>query len=86
MLPVRIGWRRFFRVLSDIEQRACRDREAFGSQATVEDEVLRREAVNAGSDELSVFSVQNATDLTLLETIPSGGLRPVSVAVSGSLV
>ncbi len=43
-------------------------------------------AVNAGSDELSIFSVQNNTDLTLLETIPSGGLRPVSVAVSGSLV
>lgn len=42
-------------------------------------------AINGGSDELSAFSV-NHTNLELIETIPSGGLRPVSVTVTGSLV
>lgn len=42
-------------------------------------------AVNAGSDEVSVFSVERR-GLTLRDTAPSGGVRPVSVAIHGDLV
>jgi 6-phosphogluconolactonase (cycloisomerase 2 family) len=41
--------------------------------------------VNAGSDEISVFAVHRR-GLTLTDTAPSGGVRPVSVAVSEDLV
>lgn len=41
--------------------------------------------VNAGSNELSSFRI-GANGLTLVETIPSGGVMPVSVAAYGSLV
>ena len=42
-------------------------------------------AVNAGSNTVSVFSVQR-DHLTLRQVVPSGGTFPVSVAVYGSLV
>lgn len=42
-------------------------------------------AVNAGSGNVSVFSVHNA-DLTLLNKVPSGGSQPVAVAENKSLV
>jgi len=41
--------------------------------------------VNAGSGEVSVFDV-GADGLSLADTAPSGGVRPVSVAVHGDLV
>lgn len=41
-------------------------------------------AVNAGSDTVSVFGVDRDR-LSLLQTLPSGGSFPVSVAVSGNL-
>lgn len=42
-------------------------------------------AVNAGSDEISLFRVRG-TDLELLDVAPSGGRRPVSIALRGRLV
>jgi 6-phosphogluconolactonase (cycloisomerase 2 family) len=42
-------------------------------------------AVNAGSDQISVFAVQ-PSGLKLADTEPSGGVRPISVAAHGSLV
>jgi 6-phosphogluconolactonase len=42
-------------------------------------------AVNAGSNELSVFSVRNDS-LVLVDVVSSGGVRPISVAVSDNLV
>jgi 6-phosphogluconolactonase len=42
-------------------------------------------AVNAGSDEVSVLSVNNG-GLSLVSRVPSGGVRPVSVAVHNDLV
>jgi 6-phosphogluconolactonase len=42
-------------------------------------------AVNAGSNELSVFSVRNDA-LVLTDIVPSGGTRPVSVTVAHNLV
>ena len=42
-------------------------------------------AVNAGSNEISVFAV-SGTDLQLLDKVPSGGTMPVSIAVRGRLV
>jgi 6-phosphogluconolactonase (cycloisomerase 2 family) len=57
-----------------------------GSQGAViiaEDRFLL--AVNAGSNEISSFRIE-AGGLTLVETIPSGGTMPVSVAAFGRLV
>lgn len=42
-------------------------------------------AVNAGSDSVSVFAV-SGDQLSLLDTVDSGGTMPVSVAVDGDLV
>jgi 6-phosphogluconolactonase len=42
-------------------------------------------AVNAGSNQLSVFSVRNDA-LVLTDIAPSGGQRPISVAVADNLV
>lgn len=42
-------------------------------------------AVNAGSNELSVFSVRNNA-LVLADVVPSGGMRPISVTVADNLV
>ena len=42
-------------------------------------------AVNAGSNDVSVFRVGNS-GLTLTDRDPSGGMTPISVTVSGSLV
>lgn len=42
-------------------------------------------AVNAGSNDVSVFSVGTAA-LTLASRTPSGGTQPISVTVSGSVV
>jgi 6-phosphogluconolactonase len=39
-------------------------------------------AVNAGSNDVSMFAVRG-TDLVLLDKVPSGGQKPVSVAVNG---
>jgi 6-phosphogluconolactonase (cycloisomerase 2 family) len=39
-------------------------------------------AVNAGSNDVSMFAV-NGRELVLLDKVPSGGTRPVSVAVNG---
>jgi len=41
--------------------------------------------VNAGSDELSVFSVQDEA-LVLTDIVPSGGKRPISVTVADNLI
>ncbi len=41
-------------------------------------------AVNAGSNEISVFAV-TGTDLQLLDKVSSGGTMPVSIAVHGRL-
>jgi 6-phosphogluconolactonase len=41
--------------------------------------------VNAGSNDVSVFSVGTAA-LTLASRTPSGGLQPISVTISGSVV
>jgi 6-phosphogluconolactonase (cycloisomerase 2 family) len=42
-------------------------------------------AINAGSNELSVFEVAGET-LFLVDTVPTGGVRPVSVTEYGGLV
>jgi 6-phosphogluconolactonase (cycloisomerase 2 family) len=42
-------------------------------------------AVNAGSNELSVFSIQNDA-LVLTDIVPSGGVRPISVTIAHNLV
>lgn len=42
-------------------------------------------AVNAGSNEISVFTVRHA-GLSLVDKVPSGGTTPVSIAVHESLV
>ena len=42
-------------------------------------------AVNAGSNEISVFAVRG-TDLQLVDKVSSGGTMPVSIAVHGRLV
>lgn len=43
-------------------------------------------AVNAGDSSISMLSLQLDGSLELLSTVPSGGERPVSVTVSGSVV
>lgn len=43
-------------------------------------------AVNPGSDELSYFYINQDGSLDLLNTLPSGGDQPVSVAVNNGLV
>jgi 6-phosphogluconolactonase len=43
-------------------------------------------AVNAGSNDVSVFAVGRRGDLYLTSKTPSGGTRPISVAVHGNLV
>jgi len=42
--------------------------------------------VNAGSDSISSFRVSRRGELTLINTEPSGGVRPNSLAVFGSLL
>src|SRR6185437_5625414 len=42
-------------------------------------------AVNAGSDSVSAFKASGDM-LTLVNTVPSGGTMPVSIAVRGNLV
>jgi 6-phosphogluconolactonase len=42
-------------------------------------------AANAGSDEISLFAIEDAS-LRLVHTVPSGGSAPTSVAVHGKLV
>jgi 6-phosphogluconolactonase (cycloisomerase 2 family) len=58
-----------------------------GSQGALILSESRRQlyAVNAGSNELSVFSVQGES-LFLLDIVATGGIRPVSVAEKGGLV
>jgi 6-phosphogluconolactonase len=58
--------------------------EAQGSLTLSQDHSLLF-AVNAGSGNVSVFSVRGA-DLTLLSKVPSGGTEPVAVAENGGLV
>ncbi|MGQ0539643.1 MAG: lactonase family protein [Gemmatimonadaceae bacterium] len=43
-------------------------------------------AVNAGSNQISSFRIGGGGSLTLIETIPSGGTLPVSIASFGGLV
>ncbi|WP_162176368.1 lactonase family protein [Enterovibrio calviensis] len=43
-------------------------------------------AVNAGSNEVSSFSVKRNADLKLMSTLDSGGENPVSVATTGNVV
>ena len=43
-------------------------------------------AANAGSNQLSSFLVRGNGSLDLVGSVPSGGMQPISVAVSGSLV
>lgn len=56
------------------------------SQGSIAIDAERRRllVVNAGSDELSLFSIEGAP--TLLAHVPSGGERPVSIAVHGDSV
>ena len=42
-------------------------------------------AVNAGSDEISAFAIGN-TRLTLVDRVPSGGTRPISLTTRGNLL
>jgi 6-phosphogluconolactonase (cycloisomerase 2 family) len=42
--------------------------------------------VNAGSDDISVFRIQDSPRLNLVQTIAARGSRPVSIAVSGNRV
>ena len=42
-------------------------------------------AVNAGSNEVSIFATQGS-NLILLDTVPSGGERPVSLTVNGRIL
>src|SRR5207253_1137148 len=42
-------------------------------------------AVNAGSNEISVFRILE-TGLTLVSRVASGGTRPISIATNGTLV
>lgn len=61
--------------------------DALGSQAPL---VLSQDArwlfaVNAGSDDISVFRAEGS-QLTLTDRVPSGGLFPASLAVHGDLV
>src|ERR1700759_2278509 len=55
------------------------------SSIVLSDDGRRLLVVNAGSDELSLFSVQD-DGLVLCDRVPSGGATPTSVAVSGNLV
>src|SRR5262245_43178464 len=43
-------------------------------------------AVNAGSSEISIFEVGGGAGLTLIEHVPSGGIRHIRLAVSGNTV
>lgn len=43
-------------------------------------------AVNPGSDTISAFAVQDDGALRLIGTVPSGGRRPVSLALHGNLL
>ncbi len=43
-------------------------------------------AVNAGSDEISVFAVVEGDGLVLVDKVPSGGDRPISLTVSEDLL
>ncbi|MCA1603517.1 MAG: lactonase family protein [Acidobacteria bacterium] len=43
-------------------------------------------AVNAGSDEISVFAVVEGDGLVLVDKVPSGGDRPISLSVSEDLL
>lgn len=61
------------------------DHTASQGALTYDEEHALLYAVNAGSNTVSVFSV-NGQQLTLLQVVDSGGSFPVSVAVSGSFV
>ena len=52
------------------------------SALVLSDDARRLYVVNAGSSSITTFAVAGA-DLVQLATVPSGGTRPVSVAVSG---
>ena len=58
-----------------------------GSQGAVvlSDDGLRLFAVNAGSNDVSVFTVSPA-GLTLASRTPSGGIQPISLTTSGNVV
>ena len=43
-------------------------------------------AVNAGSNTVSSFLIKSATDISLVETVDSGGEIPVSISVNEDLV
>ncbi|HUO71037.1 MAG TPA: beta-propeller fold lactonase family protein [Solirubrobacteraceae bacterium] len=43
-------------------------------------------AVDAGSNEISVLRIRHDGDLALRGVVPSGGIKPVSIAVNGDLV
>ena len=55
------------------------------SSIVLSDDGRRLLVVNAGSDELSLFAVEN-DGLRLADRVASGGATPTSVAVSGNLV
>src|SRR3954453_8343442 len=55
------------------------------SSAVLGAEGMRLLVVNAGSDELSLFAVEDG-GLVLADRVASGGATPISVAVSGDLV
>jgi 6-phosphogluconolactonase (cycloisomerase 2 family) len=57
-----------------------------GSQGAVAVEGRNLLAVNAGSDELSLFRVDNDGSLTLVDVTSTGGDRPVSVTVDHTTV
>jgi 6-phosphogluconolactonase (cycloisomerase 2 family) len=55
------------------------------SSVVLSDDATRLLVANAGSDEVSLFVVENG-GLRLADRVPSGGAVPTSVAVRGSLV
>lgn len=55
-----------------------------GSQGAIVLDANRLLAVNAGSDSVSLFSIQNG-DPVLQDVEPSGGDRPISVTVDGNV-
>ena len=59
---------------------------SLGSQSAIATAGARLFAVNAGSNTLSVFTIDSAGALTLLDVKPTGGVKPVSVAIHGQFV
>jgi 6-phosphogluconolactonase (cycloisomerase 2 family) len=60
--------------------------DGLGSQGALALDGRRLLAVNAGSNTISLLRVDASGDVSLRDTAPSGGVRPISVAVHGPFV